>query len=64
MIAPELPLTLLAGEQRATSVFVVAPRESLYGKQAVTFRVIDDTGVIQDLPYTLLGPQKDEHAND
>jgi hypothetical protein len=57
LVAPELPLAVAEGEQRTTSVFVSAPAQLFSaGQRRVTFRVRDETGVIEELPYMLLGP--------
>ncbi|HYQ42372.1 MAG TPA: cytochrome c oxidase accessory protein CcoG [Polyangiaceae bacterium] len=58
LIAPEDPLPVAAGEQRTTSVFVMAPRSAFtHGGRAVHFRVTDGHGFRADLPYELLGPE-------
>ena len=57
MIAPENPLDVAANDQRATSLFVMADPGSLPGGQrAVRFRVSDDDGFSELVPYRLLGP--------
>jgi cytochrome c oxidase accessory protein FixG len=58
LIAPEDPLRVPAGEQRTTSVFVLAPRSAFsHAKRAVHFRVTDSHGYRADIPYQLLGPE-------
>jgi len=58
LIAPEDPLLVPAGEQRTTSVFVLAPREAFsHAQRAVHFRVTDGHGYRADIPYQLLGPE-------
>lgn len=58
LIAPEDPLPIAAGDQRTTSVFVMAPRSAFsHGRRAVHFRVTDDHGYRADFPYELLGPE-------
>jgi hypothetical protein len=58
LIAPEDPLPVQAGQQRTTSVFVLAPRGAfLHASRAVHFRVTDDHGYRADFPYELLGPE-------
>ena len=58
LIAPEDPLTIAAGEQRATSVFVMAPKSAFRGgARAVHFRITDARGYHAELPYQLLGPE-------
>jgi cytochrome c oxidase accessory protein FixG len=56
LIAPELPLSLPAGEQGSASFFVVMPRASVRGQKRIQVRVTDGTDV-QDIPFALLGPQ-------
>ena len=57
LIAPEDPLTVVAGEQRTTSVFVLVPKSELHGARPVHFRVSDGLGYRVELPYELLGPE-------
>jgi len=57
LIAPENPLAIPAGEQRTTSVFVMAPKGALKGARAVHFRVSGGQGFRIELPYELLGPE-------
>ncbi len=57
LIAPENPLSVPAGEQRTTSVFVMAPKSELRGARAVRFRVSGGQGFRIELPYELLGPE-------
>jgi len=58
LIAPEDPLLVPAGEQRTTSVFVLAPRDAFsHAQRAVHFRVTDGHGYRADIPYQLLGPE-------
>jgi cytochrome c oxidase accessory protein FixG len=61
LIAPEDPLLIAAGEQRSTSVFVMAPKTAfLHGSRAVHFRVTDNHGHRAEYPYQLLGPEGTE----
>jgi len=58
LISPEDPLPVPAGEQRTTSVFVMAPKGALPGgRRAVHFRISDSHGYRADFPYELLGPE-------
>jgi len=58
LIAPEDPMPIAAGEQRTTSVFVMAPKSAFsHGSRAVHFRVTNDHGYRADFPYELLGPE-------
>lgn len=58
LIAPEDPLPVAVGEQRTTSVFVLAPKSAfLHGRRAVHFRITDDHGYRAEFPYELLGPE-------
>jgi cytochrome c oxidase accessory protein FixG len=58
LISPEDPLPVAAGEQRTTSVFVLAPKNVFSrGSRAVHFRVSDGRGYRADFPYELLGPE-------
>jgi len=58
LIAPEDPLSIAPGEQRTTSVFVMAPRPAFSrGHRAVRFRITDERGYREDFPYQLLGPE-------
>jgi cytochrome c oxidase accessory protein FixG len=57
MIAPEIPLSVPAGEQRTTSVFVMVAKSELHGARAVHFRINDEHGYRTELPYELLGPE-------
>jgi cytochrome c oxidase accessory protein FixG len=58
LIAPEDPLSVAAGEQRTTSVFVMLPKSSFErGARAVRFVVTDAQGYRAEFPYQLLGPQ-------
>jgi cytochrome c oxidase accessory protein FixG len=57
VIAPELPITIAAGAQRTTSVFVVAPFASFTGgRRAVKLGVSDGAEFVRDYPFVLLGP--------
>jgi polyferredoxin len=58
LVAPELPLTVKAGEQAATSFFVVVPRAELHGSRRIQLRV-GDGEIFELVPYTLLGPEGD-----
>jgi cytochrome c oxidase accessory protein FixG len=58
LIAPEDPLTIPAGEQRTTSIFVLIPRrEFAHSARAVHFSVSDTHGFRTELAYELLGPE-------
>jgi cytochrome c oxidase accessory protein FixG len=58
LISPEDPLPVPAGEQRTTSVFVLAPKSALPdGRRAVHFRITDSHGYRAEFPYELLGPE-------
>ena len=58
LIAPEDPLLIAAGEQRTTSVFVLAPNGDFpHGARDVHFRVTDTHGFRAEIPYRLLGPE-------
>jgi len=58
LIAPENPLLVAAGEQRTTSVFVLAPRSAFSrARRAMHLRITDDNGYRADFPYELLGPE-------
>lgn len=57
VIAPESPLTIKAGEQRTTSVFVLLPASAFTdGRRDVTVRVTDGDDYTADIPFNLLGP--------
>ena len=57
VIAPESPLTIKAGEQRTTSVFVLLPAAAFTGgRRDVTVRVTDGDDYTADIPFNLLGP--------
>ena len=57
LIAPENPLAVAAGEQRSTSLFVMADPASLpHGRRTVRFRVSDESGFETTTPYEVLGP--------
>jgi len=58
LIAPEDPLPIAAGEQRTTSVFVMAPKSVFSrGSRAVHFRLTDEHDYRAEFPYELLGPE-------
>ncbi|HEY3666111.1 MAG TPA: 4Fe-4S dicluster domain-containing protein, partial [Polyangiaceae bacterium] len=58
LIAPEDPLSIAAGEQRSTSVFVLAAKTAFSrGARPVQFRVSGTHGFRLDYPYELLGPE-------
>jgi len=58
LISPEDPLRVPAGEQRTTSVFVLAPRSAFArASRAVHFRITDGHGYLAEFPYELLGPE-------
>lgn len=58
LVAPENPLSLDAGEQRTTSIFVLAEaRQFEHGERKVRLRVRDEaSGFERTLQYRLLGP--------
>ncbi|HVR19132.1 MAG TPA: cytochrome c oxidase accessory protein CcoG [Polyangiaceae bacterium] len=57
LIAPENPLVVAAGEQRSTSLFVMADPALLpHGRRTVRFRVSDGAGFEATTPYEVLGP--------
>ncbi len=59
VIAPELPLTVAAGAQRTTSLFLIAPLSVFRdGRHAITLRVSDGKIFSSDLPFVLLGPSR------
>ncbi len=59
VIAPELPLTIAAGAQRTTSLFLLAPMSVFRdGRHAITVRVSDGDAFASDLPFVLLGPSR------
>ncbi len=59
IIAPELPLTIDAGGQRTTSLFVLAPFSAFTaGRRSVTLRVSDGAGFTTEYPFVLLGPAR------
>jgi hypothetical protein len=58
LIAPENPLPVAAGEQRATSVFVSLSAQSFVGgERHALFRISDGHGFSTDVRYELLGPE-------
>jgi cytochrome c oxidase accessory protein FixG len=58
LIAPENPLAVAAGEQRATSVFVSLSAGSFVGgERHALFRISDGHGFSSDVRYELLGPE-------
>lgn len=59
VIAPELPLTVGAGAQRTTSLFLLAPFTTFTaGRRPVTVRISDAHGFARDIPFVLLGPTR------
>jgi hypothetical protein len=57
VIAPESPLTVKAGEQRTTSVFVLLPATAFTGgRRDVIVHVTDRDDYSADSPFNLLGP--------
>ncbi len=59
VIAPELPLTVQAGAQRTTSLFLVAPLDSFaVGRHVIALRVSDGARFAATIPFTLLGPTR------
>ncbi|HEX3777913.1 MAG TPA: cytochrome c oxidase accessory protein CcoG [Polyangiaceae bacterium] len=58
LIAPEDPLLIAAGDQRTTTVFVLAPKDAFrHGTRNVRFRVNDAHGYRVEIRYKLLGPE-------
>jgi len=58
LISPEDPLLVASGEQRTTSVFVMAPRSVFsHARRSIHFRITDGQGYRAELPYELLGPE-------
>ena len=55
IVAPELPLRVVASEQGVANFFVMVPRGELHGKRQVHLRVTGG-GTSELVPYTLLGP--------
>ena len=63
VIAPELPLTVAAGAQRTTSLFLIVPFDSFTaGRHTITLRLRDGAGFTKELPFTLLGPTHRERT--
>ncbi|HEY2410079.1 MAG TPA: cytochrome c oxidase accessory protein CcoG [Polyangiaceae bacterium] len=59
LIAPENPLSVGRGEQRTTSVFVIAPIDAFTrGERKISFRVVDEHGFHGEFSYKLLGPER------
>ncbi|MEO8335826.1 MAG: cytochrome c oxidase accessory protein CcoG [bacterium] len=57
VIAPESPLTVKAGEQRTTSLFVLLPASAFTnGRRDVQVRISNGNDYTADLPFNLLGP--------
>jgi hypothetical protein len=57
LIAPENPLSVPAGSQRETSVFVLAPKSAFSaGIREMSFSITDGSGATQRASYRLLGP--------
>jgi len=57
VVAPENPLTVKAGDTRATSVFVLLPARAFQnGERFITINVSDDRGYQESVRYRLLGP--------
>jgi cytochrome c oxidase accessory protein FixG len=58
VIAPELPLRVAQGEQRSTSLFVVAPHTAFtQGRRDIVFLVSDGAAFRERFTYNLLGPE-------
>jgi cytochrome c oxidase accessory protein FixG len=57
LIAPELPLTVPAGEQAVANLFIVAPSSSIGGRRPIQLKVETTGAAPQLLNYTLLGPE-------
>jgi cytochrome c oxidase accessory protein FixG len=61
VIAPQNPLRVGAGATEVTTVFILLPRRSFDdGEHRVTVRVSDGAGFTTDLPYRLVGPERDD----
>jgi len=57
VIAPESPLTVKAGEQRTTSLFVLIRASAFVGgRRDITVRITDGDDYTADIPFNLLGP--------
>jgi cytochrome c oxidase accessory protein FixG len=57
VIAPEMPMTVSAGDQRTTSLFVLAPFSVFAaGRHRVTLTVRDNQAFTRAVPFVLLGP--------
>lgn len=57
IVAPENPLTVVAGATHATSVFVLLPRRAFVnGERAMNIVVTDSRGYTETIAYRLLGP--------
>ncbi|MDZ7630223.1 MAG: cytochrome c oxidase accessory protein CcoG [Gemmatimonadaceae bacterium] len=60
IIAPELPLTISAGAQRTTSLFVVAPFAAFTnGRRTIQLTISDSNAFTSEMPFVLLGPSRD-----
>ena len=57
LVAPELPLSVPAGEQAAANLFIIAPSSSISGRRPVQLKVAATHEPSQLLSYTLLGPE-------
>lgn len=65
MVAPENPLRVAAGAVRTTSIFVTTPREDFDdGRRAVVFLVTDGRACRAELPFTLLGPEREDDGHE
>ena len=61
ILAPQFPLTVRAGDNVTTPVFVTVPRDRFAGGSLrVQVTVSDEAGFETALPYMLLGPQASE----
>lgn len=63
MIAPQNPLPVSAGATEATSIFVLLPKGAFHdGERAVGIRITDGAGFTSEVPYRLVGPEREEHT--
>jgi cytochrome c oxidase accessory protein FixG len=58
LVAPELPLSVPAGEQAVANLFIVAPSSSIGGRRSIQLKVEATHEAPQLLSYTLLGPEE------
>lgn len=63
VIAPESPLTIRAGEQRTTSVFVMLPPSAFRdGRRDVQVKITNGVDYTDEIPFNLLGPSRSEKS--